>query len=158
MQRMKKALMQNGFVTAGYGLILMAFILLYPGSGRTEEGGKSASDGMAETPASTAPVAAQGLQIYRDPQTGRIGAPPPGTKPLELSDAERRMLSRSDRGLQPHTLPGGGTAIHLQGRYRNMAVATVGPGGQAAVGCAVTPAQAEVGMQADAPAAAGSDD
>jgi len=157
---MQKTLMQNGFVTAGYGLILIAFILLYPASGRTEEGGKSASDGIAETPASTAPapVAAQGLQIYRDPQTGRIGPPPPGARPLELSEAERRMLSRSDRGLQPHTLPGGGTAIHLHGRYRNMAVATVGTGGQAAVTCAVTPAQAEADMKANQTTPAGQAD
>jgi hypothetical protein len=145
MQRRTKA-----FANAGYGLILSALFVLHPGSGWAEEGGKSASDVSAETPASTvpAPVAAQGLQIYRDPQTGRIGPPPPGAKPLELSDPERRMLNRSDQGLRPHTLPGGGTAIHLQGRYKNMAVVTVGTGGQAAVSCAVTPADAEAGMHA----------
>ena len=42
---------------------------------------------------------------------------------------EQRMLNRSDQGLRPRSLPGGGVAVNLQGRYRNMAVATVGAGG-----------------------------
>jgi hypothetical protein len=155
MQRGTKA-----FANRRYGLILTALIVLHPGAGTAEEGGKSAGDVIAESPASTVPgpVAAQGLQIYRDPQTGRIGPPPPGARALELSDPERRMLERSDRGLRPHTLPRGGTAIHLQGRYRNMAVVTVGAGGQAVVTCAVTPADAEAGMQADQTAPAGETD
>jgi hypothetical protein len=65
------------------------------------------------------------------------------------------MLNRSDQGLQPRALPGGGIAIDLQGRYRNMAVATVGADGQAAVNCALTPAQAAAALQASQQSAIG---
>ena len=75
--------------------------------------------------------------------------------PLGLTAAEQRMLSRSDQGLQPRTLPGGGVAVDLQGRYRNMAVATVGADGQAAVNCALTPDQAAAALQAGQQSTAG---
>lgn len=60
------------------------------------------------------------------------------------------MLSRSDQGLQPRTLPGGAVAVDLQGRYRNMAVATVGANEKAAVNCMLTPEQATAALQAGA--------
>jgi hypothetical protein len=155
MQRMKKE-----FVTAGYGLILTVCLVLHPATGTAEQGGRSAGDGIAEAPVSTAPasVTAPGLRAYRDPQTGRIGPPPPAARPLELSDAERRMLSRSDQGLRPRTLPRGGTVIHLQGRFQSMAVATVGTGGQAAVSCNATPEQAAAGVQTGGSTPAGETD
>jgi len=137
---------KKDFVTAGYALILMACLVLHPGTGRAEEGVRSADDGIADAPVSTAAVAAPGFRVYRDPQSGRIGPPPPGAPPLELSDAERRMLSRSDQGLRPRTLPGGGTVIHLHGRFKSMAVATVGTDGRAAVSCGATPEQAAAGV------------
>jgi hypothetical protein len=58
------------------------------------------------------------------------------------------MLSRSDQGLRSRILPGGGVAVNLQGRYRNMAVATVGADGKAAVNCLGSPAQAAAALQA----------
>jgi hypothetical protein len=146
------------FATAGYGLVLAGFIALHAGPGWTEENGNGGKDAPVEPAAATAPapVAAQGLQIYRDPQSGRIGPPPPGAKPLKLNAAERRMLSHSDQALpRPRSLPGGGVAVDLQGRFRTMAVATVGSGGKAAVGCALTPGQAEGVMRAGQPAADG---
>ena len=68
------------------------------------------------------PAVAQGLRVYRDPKTGRLGSPPPGVQPPGLSIAEQHMLNRSDQGLQSRALPGGGVAVDLQGRYRSMAV------------------------------------
>jgi hypothetical protein len=104
------------------------------------------------------PASAQGLRVYRDPKTGRLGPPPTGVQPPGLSVAEQQMLNRSDAGLQPRTLPGGGVAVDLQGRYQSMAVATVGVDGQTAVNCAVTPAQAEAALQAEQRPGTGSTD
>ena len=151
---------KQGLVTAGPGLILTLSIALHPILAWADDAGQTAKDASVQRPPSTSssPVAAQGLQIYRDPQTGQIGPPPPGARPLELSPAERRMLSHSEEGLPPpRVLPGGGVALDLQGRFRNMAVGTVGSNGQAAVGCADTPEQAAADLQADQPAAAGSE-
>lgn len=89
----------------------------------------------------------QGLRVYRDPQTGRLGPPPAGMQLPALTAGEQRMLDRSDSGLQARQLPGGGVAVNLQGRFRSMAVATVDAGGQPAVNCAQTPAQATAVMQ-----------
>ena len=96
--------------------------------------------------------------VYRDPQTGRLGPPPAGLVPLGLTTAEQRMLNRSDQGLQSRTLSGGGVAVDLQGRYRSMAVATVGADGQAAVNCELTPAQVAAALRAGQQAKTGSAD
>ncbi len=68
------------------------------------------------------------------------------------------MLNRSDQGLKHRTLPGGAVAVDLQGRYQNMAVATVGADGKAAVNCVLTPAQAQAALQADQQARTGPTD
>ncbi|MEN8108884.1 MAG: hypothetical protein ABFS22_12885 [Pseudomonadota bacterium] len=112
---------------------------------------------MPERPVQT-PVATQGMRVYRDPQTGQLGPPPSGVVPHGLTTSEQHMLSRSDQGLQQRTLQSGGVAIDLQGRFRNMAVATVGAGGQAAVNCALTPAQAAAALKASQQSATGSAD
>jgi len=147
---------------AGSGITLAAFLLLHAGSASAGEGGDETVSGdvpaaLTEKPA-RAPVAVQGMRVYRDPQTGRLGPPPPGITPPGLTNAEQRMLSRSDQGLRPRTLPGGGVAVDLQGRFRNMAVATVGADGQAVVNCELTPAQASAALQAGQQAETGSAD
>ena len=154
MQRLKK-----NFLTAGSSITLAALMVLHAGLGRAGDDGDAHISGgvpavLPERPAQ-ASVATQGMRVYRDPQTGRLGPPPPGVVPHGLTTSEQRMLSRSDQGLQPRTLPSGGVAIDLQGRYRNMAVATVGADGQAAVNCALTPAQAAAALQASQQSATG---
>jgi hypothetical protein len=157
MQRLKKIALSTGF-----GLTLVAFFVLHSGLTRAEESGdESSAPGVLAAPLETAtqtPAAAQGMRVYRDPQTGQLGPPPPGVQPPGLSIAEQHMLNRSDTGLQSRALPGGGVAVDLQGRYQSMAVATVGADGQAAVNCAVTPEQAEVALQAEQQAGTGSAD
>ena len=148
MQRLKK-----NFLTAGASITLTALLVLHAGLVQAEgDEDASVSGGvptvLSERPAQ-APVEAQSMRVYRDPQTGRLGPPPPSLEPLGLTTAEQRMLSRSDHGLRPRTLPSGGVAVDLQGRYRNMAVATVDADGQAAVNCALTPAQATAALQAE---------
>jgi len=146
MQRLKK-----NFLTAATGLTLATLLVLHAGLVRAVGGeDKPVPSGMPtvlpDKPAQ-APVAAQGMRVYRDPQTGRLGPPPPGVQPPGLSAAELRILNRSDQGLQLRTLPRGGVAVDLQGRYQNMAVATVGADGQAAVNCVLTPEQAAATLQ-----------
>jgi hypothetical protein len=82
------------------------------------------------------------------PQTGRFGPPPPGVAPMGQTDIERGMVSRSDQGLRPITLPDGAVAVDLQGRYRNMAVARIGIDGKPAVDCVLTSEQASRSMHA----------
>ena len=157
MQRLKKIALSTGF-----GLTLVAFFVLHAGLTRAEESGdESSAPGVFAAPPETAPqtpAAAQGLRVYRDPKTGRLGSPPPGVQPPGLSVAEQHMLNRSDQGLQSRTLPGGGVAVDLQGRYRSMAVATVGNEDPAAVNCVHTPEQATASLQADQQAGVGSAD
>ena len=145
--------LKKNFHTAGSVTLLAAFMLLQTGWGNA--GGRGADAIATELPAGQPKTAVQGMRVYRDPQTGRLGPPPAGIPPHVLTIDEQRMLNRSDQGLRPRSLPGGGVAVNLQGRYRNMAVATVGADGQAAVNCALTPDQAETALQAGQRASTG---
>jgi hypothetical protein len=151
--------LKKNFLTAVASLTLTALLVLHASLVRAGDDGDAHVSGgipavLPERPAQ-ASVATQGMRVYRDPQTGRLGPPPSGVVPPGLTTSEQRMLNRSDQGLQPRALPGGGIAIDLQGRYRNMAVATVGADGQAAVNCALTPAQAAAALQASQQSAIG---
>ena len=143
--------LKKNFLTVATGLTLTTLLVLHPGLVRAGKDGEvSVAGGVSAVQpekATQVPTAAQSMRVYRDPQTGRLGPPPPGVQPPGLSIAEQRMLNRSDAGLQQRALPGGGVTVDLQGRYQSMAVATVGADGQAAVNCAVTPAQAEAALQ-----------
>lgn len=100
-------------------------------------------------------IAAEGMRVYRDPETGQLGAPPPGIQPPGLSAAEQQMLNRSDRGLQARTLPNGAVAVDLQGRFRSMTVATTRAGSKPAVQCEVASHEAEVALQSGMPTRTG---
>jgi hypothetical protein len=156
MQRLKNLL------TPGAGIALTALLVFHAGPARAGgEGDEPVSGGVPVVEPdrkAQAPVAAQVMRVYRDPQTGRFGPPPPGVQPPALSAAERHMLNRSDSGLQSRTLPRGGVAVDLQGRFRNMAVARVGTDGKAAVNCTLTTKQAAAALQAGQQARNGSAD
>jgi hypothetical protein len=117
-------------------------------AGGGEDDGVTARVTLPEqTGVSPVPAGAPGLRVYRDPETGQLGPPPPGMRVPALSAKELRMLNRSDRGLQERHLPGGGVAVNLQGRYRNMVVTTIDASGSPTVNCAQTPAQAATILQ-----------
>ena len=151
----------KNFLMYGAGMTLVAVLAVHAGAGMAGESGEETRiDGVPAGPQATtvqSQTAAPGLRVYRDPQTGQLGPPPPGIQPPDLTAAEKHMLNRSDRGLQARTLPGGGVAVDLQGRYQSMAVATVGADGKAAVNCAVTPVQAEAALQGEQAAGNGAD-
>ena len=103
--------LKTKFLTAGSGLTLAAIIALLASPVRAEKNENSVLPvdkpaAKQETVLQPA-VAAQGIRVYRDPQTGRIGPPPVGVEPPGLSIAEQHMLNRSDEGLRQRTLPGG---------------------------------------------------
>jgi len=136
------------FCRSGSRFVLAALVVLHGSVGRADgDGGEFvAGNPLTEQKgisADTKAVVPQ-MRVYRDPRTGRIGPPPPGVAPLELTDIERGMVNRSDQGLRPITLPGGAVAVDLQGRYRNMAVATIGIDGKPAIDCVLTSEQASL--------------
>ena len=140
--------LMKSFLIIVTDITLTALLVLHTGSVRAEgEEESPVSNRVSTLPTERAaqiPAATQGMRVYRDPQTGRLGPLPAGVVPPGL----QRMLSRSDKGLKSRTLPSGGVAIDLQGRYRNMSMATVGSDGQATVNCAITPAEAAAVLQA----------
>lgn len=137
-------LIKQHLVMAGYSIAVIACTVVYPGSAWA---GGNIANGVSTVPGvppATTPGMASGFQVYRDPQSGHIVPPPPNAKPLQLSNDELRMLSRSDKDLPPpRALPGGGFAVDLQGRYRSMTVITSGGDGQPVVNCVDSQQQAE---------------
>lgn len=138
-------LLKNLFII-GPCIALTASLLQYTNPVQAEEKGKSPvpteETGLLTERAAQIQTATQSIRVYRDPQTGRLGPRPAGVAPLGLTISEQRMLSRSDQGLKSRTLPRGGVAIDLQGRFRNMSIATIGSDEQAAVNCVITPDEA----------------
>ena len=84
----------------------------------------------------------QGLRAHIDPVTGQFTAPPPGVS-RSLADPERRMLNRSDVGLQSRTLADGTVILDLEGRFMSLAVATLGTAEGVSVDCVQDSARAE---------------
>ncbi|MFQ5665885.1 MAG: post-PEP-CTERM-1 domain-containing protein [Candidatus Binatia bacterium] len=77
---------------------------------------------------------AAGQRIYVDPETGRMGAPPPGRSLSAVVSLDPAM-STSDQGLLEVPAPGGGMMVDLQGRFRSAAVARVKPDGSVVTEC-----------------------
>jgi hypothetical protein len=77
-------------------------------------GGSRASAGQATVNQSGA-----GMRLYRDPTTGRIGAPPAGAVLNRAAPAPRAESDRAaalGEALEPG--PGGGMRVRLSGRHR----------------------------------------
>jgi hypothetical protein len=68
---------------------------------------------------------ASGMKIYRDPVTGELGDPP-AEAPDQVSLPPNDALSTSSEGLveTPSPVPGGGSMVDLQGRFRSPLIAT----------------------------------
>ena len=65
------------------------------------------------------------MKIHRDPVTGELGAPP-AEAPDQVSLPPDDALSTSSEGLveTPSPVPGGGSMVDLQGRFRSPLTAT----------------------------------
>lgn len=74
-------------------------------------------------------------RAYIDPETRKLGSPPPGIVPLGLSIAEQNKLSRSEAGLEKRQLPDGTLLVNLQGRFQNMSVVSKTRDGKTHITC-----------------------
>jgi hypothetical protein len=72
--------------------------------------------------------------VYRDPITGKVGAPPPGT-----ASAAPAQLSSSTAGLREVAAPRGGWMVHLQGRFQSQMSAQRSAAGAVSAECQQRP-------------------
>jgi hypothetical protein len=97
-------------------------------------------DAAAGATATSAPesgaakAAAAGQWIHVDPETGRVGAPPPGTAAGAAIAADPAFRT-SHEGLVVEHAPGGGEMVDLQGRFRSAVRARVKPDGSVVTDC-----------------------
>jgi hypothetical protein len=89
----------------------------------------------ADAPADAAAEA--GVRVYVDPATGRrTSVPAAATRgQLEAAIARDRAFSQSTEGLVEEPAPGGGTLMHLQGRFQSTFTATRDADGKLVFGC-----------------------
>lgn len=87
-------------------------------------------------------VATQGLRVYRDPATGKLGPAPAGEE-LVFGEALETISSQSSVGLEARTLDTGAVAMDLQGRFMSVSVMTMDAEGQKSIRCLDSAEQAE---------------
>lgn len=70
--------------------------------------------------AAAAPAGAAAMRIYRDPETGVIGAPPPGVLADEAARAAERARTTAVEPLveEPVTASAGGEKVNLHGQFQ----------------------------------------
>ncbi len=96
----------------------------------------SAAEALAEeeTPAmdAVAPVQhSQAMRVYKDPETGRLVAPPREVREaLAAADKQRTDLNQSAEGLQARVHRNGMVTMDLQGRFQSHYVVTRGEHGE----------------------------
>jgi hypothetical protein len=90
--------------------------------------------------AQAAAPGAAGQRVFVDPATGKITEPTP-EQIQALEQAVAGMLSQSSEGLQVVELPDGTLTIDLEGRFQEVAIATVAPDGTVRTGCVNHPGQ-----------------
>ncbi len=97
------------------------------------QAGKSRQN-CAEPAPPAAPRGSAGLRAYVDPQTGELTTPPEGRRPDRVPPP-RPEFSTSSEGLVEivDPVPGRGVTVDLQGRFRSLLTATVGPDGKATI-------------------------
>ncbi|ETX01426.1 MAG: hypothetical protein ETSY1_07445 [Candidatus Entotheonella factor] len=71
------------------------------------------------TTTTTSETGAATMKVHRDPETGKLSAPPETADAPEPSEAKKRATSTSSEGLEEKPAPGGGTMVDLQGRFQS---------------------------------------
>jgi hypothetical protein len=143
---MKRCTTQNGvkqklliaLLAAGASLVVVAQPA-FPGDGSpadsklTREESASSASQQPDQRRADSPGGAPGMTIHIDPLTGALlKEPAPRSLPLQLPPSLLNALSTSHQGLveAPSPVPGGGVMVDLQGRFRSMLFATIGPDGR----------------------------
>lgn len=81
------------------------------------DGGSGAPNSTPDASPSDVRAPARGeRRLYVDPETGERTAPPPGT----TGEPRHPSLDTSTEGLVNRPLPGGGGAVDLQGRFKQL--------------------------------------
>lgn len=111
-------------------------------AGPTASGARTAAPSTAPGESAGAPARGAGLRLYLDPETGEITTRPTPEQELRLSEALQRALSREFEDLTPFSLRGGGTGVHLDGRFQSATVLRVRPDGTYSITCVEDPEQA----------------
>jgi hypothetical protein len=67
-----------------------------------------------------APPTGSALRLYRDPDTGKIGAPPPAVLADQAAQAAARAQANAVEELteEPVAAPAGGVKVNLRGRFQ----------------------------------------
>lgn len=81
------------------------------------------------------PQTSPGMTVYKDPDTGRLLPLPADELQRLLNKDLRGAISTSQEGLAETAVPGGGVMIDLQGRFKNMTWAMLGPDGKVMTHC-----------------------
>jgi len=79
--------------------------------------------------ATATPVAAAGLIIYIDPETGRPTSTPTEAQRAAMQSALTELLNYSDEGLVEVVMPDGSVVMDLQGRFQSTLIVQVAPDG-----------------------------
>lgn len=88
----------------------------------------------ASSPQASSPPRA-GRRVQIDPRTGRIVTPTLAQRrAFALSPETLEAMSTSHRGLYEEVLPNGAVKVNLQGRFRNLLMATVDDDGNLRIG------------------------
>ena len=94
----------------------------------------AAGDGDGPAAADRPYSAAHGYVAHIDPVTGELSTTP---QAIDFEGAMPGKISTSSEGLMevPSDVPGGGTMVHLQGRFQNAYVATLDESGDITATC-----------------------
>ena len=82
-----------------------------------------------------------GLQAFADPKTGKLISEPSPEQIQALEIAVSEMLSQEGDDLPVVQLPDGSLTVDLEGRFMEIAIATVAPDSKLMVGCVNHPNQ-----------------
>ncbi len=104
-----------------------------PGCPELEAGQASTDKGDSGQKAGAA-MGSGGFRAYRDPETGRLGVPPPKTGAAQPPEPGVASSTTAEEFVEtPSPVPGGGVAVGLKGRFRSSLTATVEPDGKVTI-------------------------
>ncbi len=104
--------------------IAMPFVIL--ACSQQPEKSSPATDKVSDT--ATPAIGGAAMKAYKDPETGKLGAPPETASTPEPSEAIKNMTSTSSEGLEEKPAPSGGTMVDLKGRFQSHENAKKDPG------------------------------
>ena len=89
----------------------------------------------AAMPSEPTPRIAPPRKVAVDREFGELVAAPSGERPIALSPAVAKALSRSTEGLRVFDLANGGRGVDLEGRFRHVVMVRVMPDGSLETSC-----------------------